>query len=216
LVRSSVRPKLVNPDTQIVLEGYPRSANSYAFTAFWISNGQEVPVAHHLHSPVNVELGVRRGLPVVVFVRDPVDAVASLMLRATGMSPSTGLARYIRFHRRLIPLLDEILVAPFETVVTDFGSVMAEVNKRFQSTFQIYEPSPENEARVRHEIEWSQYVESSQRGISEHAVPRPSDERRQLKPAVTARVVARSAQIVQARDLYDQMMAVALQPAAGK
>jgi len=40
---------LVNANTDIVIEGTPRSANSFAFQAFKKAQDYDVNIAHHLH-----------------------------------------------------------------------------------------------------------------------------------------------------------------------
>jgi len=48
-LRPSRRHLLVTKDTEIVIEGYPRSANTFAVVAFLLAQGHPVKIAHHLH-----------------------------------------------------------------------------------------------------------------------------------------------------------------------
>jgi hypothetical protein len=200
--RRGFSANIVGPQSRIVIEGYPRSANSYAVAAFLFANGR-VPLGHHLHSPVNVELGVARKLPVVLLVRRPLDAIASLLLRAPAMSPRVAIGRYIRFHRRLVPLLSEVVVAPYEVVIADFGAVIDEVNRRFGTAFQRYERTPEHEEALRWHIDWSGRVH----GDDELAVGRPSSLRAERKPAVIEAVERRREELAAAEQLYEAVLA---------
>lgn len=208
-LRPGFRDNLVGPATCIVIEGYPRSANSYAVDAFRVANGKDVPMGHHLHSPVNIELGVARGLPVVVLVRQPLDAAASLLLRAPAMPPRMAVLRYVRFHQRVLPLLGDVVIAPFELVVRDFGKVIDEVNDRFGTSFRRYEHTPKHEATVLWETDWSGRVH----GDDELAIGRPSALRAKRKPMAVEAVMRHRAELDEAERLYETVMAEAtLQP----
>jgi len=93
------------PYTEIVIEGFPRSANTYALAAFTCANGPRTVVASHLHAASSVAQGVRRGLPVIVVLRDPLDACASLLQRQP-VQASSALGAYVRFHERVRPLVE--------------------------------------------------------------------------------------------------------------
>ncbi|HYT30505.1 MAG TPA: hypothetical protein VEN82_06985, partial [Actinomycetota bacterium] len=38
---------LVRPETDVLIEGYPRSANSFSVAAFGLAQPREVEIAHH-------------------------------------------------------------------------------------------------------------------------------------------------------------------------
>ncbi len=207
-LRPAVRACLVADDTALVIEGFPRSANTYAATAFRLSNGDQAACIHHLHSPVNVEEAARRGIPVIVLLRDPLDAVVSELQRYPHLS-ATGLVReYIRFYQRILPITDSVVLAPFEMVTADFGSVVREVNTRFRTTFSPYERTPESEQLVLDELSWADMIVNRHRGIREHTVARPSAERDREKPFLRAQVLARAApEMARARALYERLTA---------
>lgn len=205
-LRPGFSANLVGPSTRIVIEGYPRSANSYAVRAFLLANGDDTPLAHHLHSPVNIEEGVARALPVVLLVRAPVDATASLLLRAPAMPPRVAVERYIRFHRRLLPLLGSVVVAPYEVVISDFGAVVDEVNRRFGTTFRRYEHTPENENTIRWQTDWSGLVHGDGKTVDEFAVGRPSALRAARKPAALEAVTSQRAAMADAEELYEAVL----------
>lgn len=146
--------RIVGPDTEIVIEGYPRSGNSFANRAFAAAQPREVSVATHTHSAAQVELATRRGLPTLVVVRDPAEAIPSLhALREQVRRSEPGhapvdvvdeLRRYIRFHRRVLTVADRVVIAPFAEVIADYGNVIRRVNERFGVDFEPFEHTPEN------------------------------------------------------------------------
>src|SRR5215210_2906944 len=53
-LKPSYRDLLVARRTQIVIEGFPRSGNTFAVVAFEQAQRESVRVAHHLHMPAQV------------------------------------------------------------------------------------------------------------------------------------------------------------------
>jgi hypothetical protein len=180
--RSHTRPLAVGPRTEIVIEGFPRSANSFAVDAFIAAQERPVGVAHHLHAPAQVLEGARRGLPVLLLLRDPLEAVPSLKaLRLQGayrfhQPPMvTSLEHffrfYARFYERLWPLRSEVEIGHFPVVTRQFDRVIEGLNRRYGARFR---PFPHTEAQVR-------TVQASQ---GYHAGP--SEERARIRASLDA------------------------------
>lgn len=77
-LRPSVADKLVKTNTDICIEGFPRSGNSFFFKLFKKAN-PEATIAHHIHSPIQLIRAVNLGIPAVALVRKPKDAIASAL-----------------------------------------------------------------------------------------------------------------------------------------
>src|SRR5262245_46866446 len=116
--------KAVGRDTEVVIEGFPRCGNSFAFAAFRMAQARPVHIAHHLHAPAQVIAAARRGTPTIVVIRPPDDAVVSLLLRAPGWRADEAYAEYLRFYARILPYRERFVVATFAEVVADFGAVV--------------------------------------------------------------------------------------------
>ncbi|WP_456428908.1 hypothetical protein [Rhodocaloribacter sp.] len=174
---AEARERVVGPHTEIVIDGYPGSANSFATAAFRNSQTRPVELAHHMHSPVQIIQGVRRGLPVIVTIRDPRGATLSLTSRWPHVSVEQGLRNYIRFYERLKPHLDGIVISTFERTTRGFDGVVAEVNERFGTNFDLFEPTEENLRKIRRpekfETEgWRRRQEEKKRKEKDFETPR--------------------------------------------
>ncbi len=143
-VRPRLRENLVGHDTALVLDGFPRSANSYAYAAFRRSNGPDIKVSHHVHAAGNIVWALRHRVPTVVLVRTPLYAVASFM-QFQGVTARYGLMRYISFYRKVLRHRDGVVLAEFDEVIRGFGTTVRRVNGRFGTGFSEYVPTPENE-----------------------------------------------------------------------
>lgn len=179
-LRSQLRHGLVTPQTQLILEGFPRSANAYAEWAFRYANGVDVTMAVRLHSPRAVRFGAQHSIPTIVLIRRPRDAVASWLQYKPGLKAERAFRRYALYYEQVYPLRDEIVIAGFDEVVADFGAVIRRCNDRFGTSFVPYSRDPEAEAWVRARIEsaWA-YDETGE--APEHRVPRPSNDRHAAK-----------------------------------
>ncbi len=154
----------VSPGDDVVIEGFPRSANSFCVRAFRRAQEDEPSVADHLHSPVNVIMALRWNIPVMVLIRDPEEAVVSQLALAFQASVKDEepilqgsmadqdyvflldlfTRRYVNFYESLVPYLDRICVVLFRDAVEDFGDQMARFNRRFGTDFSLFDHTVEN------------------------------------------------------------------------
>lgn len=93
----------MGPNTELVIEGFPRSGNTFAGAAFTVVQGRPVTLGRHMHRPAQVIAAARRGLPTLVFIRRPSDAVLSLVIRHPHISIAKALNDYIRFYTAIMP-----------------------------------------------------------------------------------------------------------------
>ena len=208
-VRPDKFATLARPDTAIVIEGFLRCGNTFSVAAFRIANGPELHIGRHLHGAPHVLRAVRMRLPTVVLIREPRDAVLSYLIRRDTLTPYDGLVEYLDFYRTAWPVRNGFVVAPFEVVTSDFGAVVDEVNHRFGTAFQRYEPTPENEARAFELVEEMNRLESGGEVVETH-VGRPSAERARRKDELS-RLLDRprtAAKLREAEDLHQQYLAL--------
>lgn len=154
--------RIVTPGHDIVIEGFPRSATSFAVAAFMRANGWRDPrVATHVHSPAQLVLAARWGIPAIVTIRDPEAAVTGWMAYARqsgqlpALSPRAARAwvraqtlRHARFHETIAPLGVHFVFARFAETTRDFGAVIARVNEKFGTDFNLFEHTAEAEDEI--------------------------------------------------------------------
>jgi hypothetical protein len=181
LARVRDRGEVVRADTDILIEGYPRSANSFAVAAFRLAQGREVAVAQHTHAPGHVLAALRMHVPSLVLVREPEEAVLEFVIARPSLTLRQALRGWVRFYATLLPYRRRFVVGSFAEVTTDFGAVIRSVNDRFGTAFKEFDHTEEN---VR---ECFRQMEAYWRGVLgpaesvERYVGRPSEERDLLK-----------------------------------
>ena len=149
----SLRPSEVflTRNTVAMIEGYPRSGNSFAEAAFLYAQGNHgVALAHHSHAAGHILSGIARGLPVLLLYRDPIDAAASFMEACQGaLAPDVALWEYYQFHRPLLDQTDHMTLGAFETLTRNFPSLIRRMNIRFGCSFKEFHHTPEAELEIR-------------------------------------------------------------------
>ena len=203
LLQPKIRGNLVGARTRLVLEGFPRSANTYALAAFRCANGSGPAVASHLHSAASVAEGLRRRLPVLVVIRDPVDACASLIQRQQ-VTAHSALVAYVRFHLAVLGCLDSIVVSDFMTTTTSFGSAVRAINGRFGTSYIPYEATEVNERWCRDFVE---EADRTDQGASRpHTVALPRASRSARGEAIKRSILLQEPHLVdEARSLYREI-----------
>ena len=124
--REDLTARGVAPDTQLVIEGFPRSGNSFARRAFIMAQNEifdATRIAHHLHVPAQVVRAARWQIPSLVLIRRPRDAVLSLAIRDP-ISVDQALRYYVSFYETAERYRDAYVLGLFEEVTEDFGRVI--------------------------------------------------------------------------------------------
>lgn len=170
--------------TDIVIEGFPRSANTFAVIAFEQAQHRPVSVAHHLHAVAQFRAAKRFGTPAILLLRKPRDAVISWMIFAPHVPERLLLQEYVRFHSLLQPLCGNTVVAPFETVTTDYGSIIAEVNRTYGTEFDLFFHTKENVDLCFQKME---QIGKAVGEVADRRDSKPSSRRRQLRVELEAR-----------------------------
>ena len=123
--------------TDLVIDGFQGSANSFVTEAFMQSQTKPVNVAHHLHSPVQIIAAVRQQVPVWLVIREPKGAVISLTSRWPHISVTQGLKSYIGFYSKLQQVAPYCVVSTFEQNTQRLDEVIHKINHRFGTDFNL-------------------------------------------------------------------------------
>lgn len=174
-------PTRVTRHTDLVIEAFPRSGNTFAYFAFQSSQPSFVRVAHHLHAPAQLMQAARWRIPALLIVRDPLDAVCSFVQREPVLSLRQALRSWIQFHRSLVGRRQHFVVVTFDQAMSDFGSVVERLNRRFSTTFGVFEHDVVNTAACFRAIEERNKRLSGRAAPDESGVARPSAVREAAK-----------------------------------
>lgn len=159
-----------------VIDGFPRSANTYASYALRWAVEPKYIVRGHTHAMATLKAAVQAGKPAMLLLRNPDHAVASFYQMLGSVSLGACFTAYARFHERCIPLKDRLYVANFEDVTNDFGQVLDGFYVNYDLDWPRYTKTEQNEATIKDIIDHANRRYNN--GVlRENRVPRPSSSR---------------------------------------
>jgi hypothetical protein len=172
--------RFIRRDTELVIEGFGRSASSYAVVCLELAQDRPVRSAHHTHASAQVVKAARLRVPTLVIVKKPDDVAISHMVRHPGLGARTILRSWIRFHRGVEDVADDVLVISVEELDRDYGAAIERLNAKFGTSFVPPPKTAEFDERVQEEM-WQRHLTQGRPSLH---FGRPTAERQAAKEAL--------------------------------
>lgn len=145
---SRARECVVHNRTELVIDGFQGSANSFATYAFKAAQTDSVELTHHLHSPAQIIDAVSKDIPVLLTIREPENTVISLTRRWPHLSVEQGLKGYIKFYKKLKPYKEQMIVSTFESTTQQLDEIIKLINQKFHRSFSPVDVSQASQERL--------------------------------------------------------------------
>ena len=152
---SSFKDFLVSKKTSIVIEGYPRSGNTFLSKVIEYCN-DEINIASHLHYPYQVIFGANLNKPIIILFRSPEAAVSSLMIRNKKMDIKTALLYYKFYYSEILKYKDDIVLVSFDNMLKNLPKLIDCVNKKYFTNFKHHENDLEKIKRITSSLEYEE------------------------------------------------------------
>jgi len=178
-------PEVIGPETELVIDGYTRSATTFAVYALQLAQDKPVRLAHHLHAPAQLIKAARSGVPALALIREPEGAILSQLIREPDVALPDALVAYARFYSSALPYRDSFVIGEFEEVTRDFGSVTRKINARFGTSFTEFIATEANKRECFELIKHRGTLSKTLLGFESGVVTR--DELRQEQEALARR-----------------------------
>jgi len=123
--------ELLTPETDLVVEGFFRSGNTYTAHAIQVASDDRLQLAYHTHAAATIKRAVKWRVPTLVLIRHPADAVTSNALKHPRVSIAQSLRAYTNFYRQVSPLSRHFVAARFEQATSDLNTVIERINSHF-------------------------------------------------------------------------------------
>ena len=133
-------------ETELVIDGFPRTGTTFAVVAFHLAQHGLVRVSHHIHSAAHLLAASRRATPTLGIIREPRDTAVSCVIREPYVTLRQALWAYAVFYTALNELGDRVVVGDFGDITTDIGGVIDRVNDRFGTSFARFVNTPHTTA----------------------------------------------------------------------
>lgn len=134
--------------TDICIEGYPRSANTWTVYMFEQAN-QALHIGHHTHAIANIARALRFGIPTIILIRNPIDAITSAVIAQNRGDIDGEISYYLAFYSWVELRADALIVAEFEEVISDLNCVIRRVNEKCGTSFNCIAHLEEAAGRTR-------------------------------------------------------------------
>jgi len=125
---STNRYSLAEKGSELCIEAYPSSANSFLYYYIRYVN-KEFKIAHHTHTVANIKLALRNDIPTYVIIRNPIDAISSNLSRFN-TDVKCAILDYTEFYEYCLANVSSLTVLSFEEVV---GNPSEVVNMIFEN-----------------------------------------------------------------------------------
>ncbi len=204
--------RVVRKGDDCVIEGFPRSANTFATYAFRQAQPNEMRIGNHTHAPAQIRRARGFNVPCLVVIRNPGDAVSSFLMYTQGqVSADASIRRWLNFYEVAWRYRSVCSFATFEEVTTSFGRSIERLNTKFGTDFVPYENSELADRAVMETIELGRVARARRSAGGEQALHRqttPSVERKALKDLQTAGKISvdQSPVLAEAVSLYERIL----------
>ncbi len=194
---------VLNKDTELLIDGFPRSANTYAVATFKLLNNNNYRIAHHVHGAGQFKKAAKYNIPAILLIREPLDAVSSLIIRYPKLDAQQVIMNYQNFYSPLVSLSEHYVVGDFNQIINNFSGIIGLVNKKFSCNFNSRELKKDDLMKIQLLIDEMDMRDIGSKTVDEMTVARPSEGRKK-KSALQKQDLEKKFgdDLVKARELY--------------
>ncbi|MBU3007658.1 hypothetical protein [Cobetia amphilecti] len=122
----------VTKRADLVIEGFPRSANTYLHRIVRAATGNKLSIGNHVHRPQQVSVAINHGIPVFVIFRHPLECISSYLVREPGLKVDSCINDYINFANHVLQYKNDPLLCifTFEQVINAPIAVTSTIIKK--------------------------------------------------------------------------------------
>lgn len=123
---------IVSLKTNIVIEGYPRSGNTFLESLIKVAFKNKVNIAHHTHSLAQIKKSISYNLPTLVLIRNPFDtAISNFYFFKKKYSIENFLFEYYLYYKTILKYHSKILIINFEEI-KQINKLISKIENKFK------------------------------------------------------------------------------------
>lgn len=199
---------LVTKATDIVVEGFPRCANTFAVAYLSVTNRDPLTIARHTHSIAQIKMALTLHKPTAILIREPSDAVASWAVR-DNIPLKYALSEYVSFYTFIERHIAHLVIVDFATLIKTPSVLPERLNRRFNLGLTVENSSTEVLSKVANLVESMERDYSGAVADFEAKVSRPSEKRASANATAKAALndYAESKASKRATQIYRRLLA---------
>lgn len=171
---------VVRKDTELVVEGFPRSANSFMASYFSYHNSEVSKLAHHIHVTGQLTRAEYYKIPVILCIREPLETILSLKIIDEDLSTAAALWSYIDYYEKALVKAENFVVSDFEVTTKMPDAVLKEINSRFFRDYKYQKLDAETRSKIFDSLQSN----SSRLNQPANLVPIPRFDKKRSKDAI--------------------------------
>lgn len=203
-----------NRRTQLVIDGFPSSGNTFLYRSFLKRVRARLNISHHMHSSAQIRLAFINAAPIMLCLRNPIDAAVSNAARqriSYGRditSADVWLRYWTAYHRRILKSIDvnaaNISICHFEDITGDVDGLIRSVVECHFPKLSVSKGDFDLEV-----LEEISKHENEMKAGKYTLAALPSDQKMELKESLKHRLLLEAPDMVEeAIKLHDQLRAV--------
>lgn len=205
LVRPNQKYLIASHNSEIVIDGFPRSANTFFVSFVEIAQDRPVRIGRHLHESWQFRFAEKHNIPCVVLIREPLAAVTSAVLRDPRADARTLLNNYVRLYENMLEHRKRAVIAPFEVVVKDANRIIAALNKVYGSKFKLM--TEDRSLLVAEEVKSKDQAAFRSKILDQTRIAAPSEAKRHASAVIRAEIEDRlGAELSKASLVYQKVL----------
>ncbi|WP_404324956.1 hypothetical protein HA399_10765 [Cobetia sp. UIB-001] len=123
------RYQWVTPKADLVIEGFPRSANTYLHRIIRAATDNKLLIANHVHRAQQIKMAMRYKIPTFVLFRHPLDCISSYLVREPGLSVDECVQSYINFAEEVLVYKDykNLYIITFDNLIINSAHISSNI-----------------------------------------------------------------------------------------
>jgi hypothetical protein len=207
------RKNILSANYDIIIDGYPRSANTFTTFAFKACQDRPVKISSHHHNPASVLGAIKQKKPALVLIREPNEAILSWSV-FSGYPIKYNIETYIDYYSILAPKSAKFIIGRFDEVTVSLDNIVARLNARFACNFRL-KTMLDTAARsqIFSEIERSHLIDNGK--ADPRRIARPSEARNKLKNLLREELMKEEYRSLmnEAKNIYNKFVVLAAENA---
>jgi len=168
----------------MVVQGFPRSGNTYLSIAISEYRNFEGSIFSHIHTPAIFFHAFRKNIPVVMPIRDPLSSIVSL-IQLTGWDDLRCIDHYKCYYRLSRPYAERLIILNFKDFTKNTPDAFKRISQHSGMEFRDV-PHEQIQAYCFEEIDRRSLAQSGE--MVSNWIHRPDETRSSKKDEVRARL----------------------------
>ena len=152
---------------------------------------------------MQVMKAIEYDIPCIVLIREPIDAIASVLVVDRALSIRLAIQSYIHFYERIWPVRESIVVADFKDATQRPQQIVKTLNQRYGTLFHMEPITHTVRERVFDQLKNAQ----KELNLPKHLVAVPTEAKARIKQDVLPEL-SRHPLLPVANMLYQKMLEV--------